>query len=28
IDRSVVHALSSPTTVSTLENQGYALLQM
>ncbi len=28
IDRSVIHALSSPTTVSTLENQGYALLQM
>lgn len=28
IDRSVVHALSSPTTVSTLENQGYAWLQM
>jgi len=28
IDKSVVHALSSPTTVSTLENQGYAWLQM
>lgn len=28
IDRSVIHALSSPTTVSTLENQGYAFLQM
>lgn len=28
IDQSVIHALSSPTTVSTLENQGYALLQM
>ncbi len=28
IDKSVIHALSSPTTVSTLENQGYALLQM
>lgn len=28
IDRSVTHALSSPTTVSTLENQGYAFLSM
>lgn len=28
IDKSVTHALSSPTTVSTLENQGYAYLQM
>ena len=28
IDKSVVHALSSPTTVSTLQNQGYAWLQM
>lgn len=28
IDQSVIHALSSPTTVSTLENQGYAFLQM
>lgn len=28
IDKSVVHALSSPTTVSTLENQGYAWLAM
>ncbi|MBP2167836.1 intracellular sulfur oxidation DsrE/DsrF family protein [Erwinia toletana] len=28
IDRSVVHALSSPTTVSTLENQGYAFLPL
>lgn len=28
IDKSVVHALSSLTTVSTLENQGYAWLQM
>ncbi|MCU5774016.1 DsrE family protein [Erwiniaceae bacterium BAC15a-03b] len=28
IDKSVVHALSSPTTVSTLENQGYAFLPM
>ncbi|MTD28585.1 DsrE family protein [Erwinia sorbitola] len=28
IDRSVTHALSSPTTVSTLENQGYAFLAM
>ncbi|OON39015.1 sulfur reduction protein DsrE [Izhakiella australiensis] len=28
IDKSVTHALSSPTTVSTLQNQGYAYLQM
>ncbi|WP_067708090.1 MULTISPECIES: DsrE family protein [unclassified Erwinia] len=28
IDKSVTHALSSPTTVSTLENQGYAFLAM
>lgn len=28
IDKSVTHALSSPTTVSTLENQGYAFLSM
>lgn len=28
IDKSVIHALSSPTTVSTLQNQGYAWLQM
>ncbi|WP_312055052.1 DsrE family protein [Pantoea brenneri] len=28
IDKSVVHALSSPTTVSTLQNQGYAWLAM
>lgn len=28
IDKSVVHALSSPTTVSTLENQGYAFLPL
>ncbi|PKH21764.1 sulfur reduction protein DsrE [Enterobacterales bacterium CwR94] len=28
IDKSVVHALSSPTTVSTLENQGYAFLSL
>lgn len=28
IDQSVTHALSSPTTVSTLENQGYAFLSM
>ncbi|MBV4367997.1 DsrE family protein [Erwinia sp. BNK-24-b] len=28
IDSSVTHALSSPTTVSTLENKGYAFLAM
>ena len=28
IDTSVTHALSSPTTVATLENQGYAFLSM
>ncbi|WP_380183714.1 DsrE family protein [Kalamiella sp. sgz302252] len=28
IDQSVTHALSSPTTVATLENQGYAFLAM
>lgn len=28
IDTSVTHALSSPTTVATLENQGYAFLAM
>ncbi|MEI2267231.1 DsrE family protein [Erwinia sp. CGal63] len=28
IDNSVTHALSSPTTVATLENQGYAFLAM
>ncbi|WP_034916331.1 DsrE family protein [Erwinia sp. 9145] len=28
IDKSVTHALSSPTTVATLENKGYAFLAM